>query len=166
MIPAAHRTSRQTAWMRRGALLLAAAAVLAALAGCGDDDGGTAAEGGGGGGDKEAFCRMASSEGLDSFENLEDFDPTESDDMEELDRALTELTAVAPREIRGDVQVVADGLRELLEVLSGIDTSDPEALAELSERAEELEGLQERMEASSERVDRYLEEECGIETDP
>lgn len=139
--------------------MLAVLALGAGLAGCGDDGGDDGASGGGGG-DKEAFCQLAAEEDVDG---LEDFDPNEAADMEELNRLLDELSDRAPSEIRDDVETVAEGLREFVEVLSTIDTSDPNALAELGERAEELEGMQEEMEAATERVDRYLEEECGID---
>lgn len=138
--------------------MFASLALAGVLAACGDDGGGA-----GGGGDKEAFCRLASSDELEGFDSLEDFDPNASDDMAELDSALDELTDTAPTAIRDDVRIVAEGVRELVEVLSEIDTSDPDALAELTERAEELEGMQAEMERSTENVDRYLEEECGID---
>lgn len=135
-------------------------ALAAGLAACGDDgDGGVLSSSG----DKEAFCRLASSDEMEAFDDLEDFDPTQADDMAQLDRALDQLTDSAPPEIEDDVRVVAEGLRELVEVLSDIDMDDPDALAELSERAEELEGMQAEMERATENVDRYLEEECGID---
>ena len=151
--------------MRRTlATLLAALALAGGLAACGDDGGGDAASGdggsGGGDGSKDRFCELASQEDI---AGLEDFDPSEAESMDRLDEALTQLSDAAPDEIRDDVDTVAEGLRELVEILSTIDTSDPDALSELTERAEELEGMQQRMEASVERVDRYLEEECGIE---
>jgi hypothetical protein len=141
--------------------VLAALAVSAGLGACGDDGGGSGAASAGG--DKERFCRLASKDELAGFESLDDFDATEADDMERLDNALEELTEAAPTEVRDDVRIVAEGVRELVDVLSGIDMDDPEALAELSERAEELEGMQAEMERATENVDRYLEEECGID---
>lgn len=151
--------------MRRLAVALAVLAFGGGLAACGDDGGDGAAGGGGGGGgggDKDRFCELAAREDI---EGLEDFDPTRTGDMEQLDEALSDLSEAAPGEIRDDVDTVANGLRELVEVLSTIDTSDPKAMEELTERAEELEGMQERMEAATGRVDRYLEEECGIDPD-
>lgn len=147
--------------MRRLAVVLAVLVLGGGLAACGDD-GGDSASGGGGGGDKDRFCELAAQEDI---EGLEDFDPASTVDMEQLDEALSQLSDAAPSEIEDDVETVASGLRELVEVLSTIDTSDPEALTELAERAEELEGMQETMEAATERVDRYLEEECGIDPD-
>ena len=147
--------------MRRLAVVLAVLAIGGGTAACGGDDGdGGSASGGGGGGDKDRFCELAAQEDI---EGLEDFDPESTGDMEQLDEALAQLSDAAPGEIKDDVETVASGLRELVEVLSTIDTSDPDALGELAERAEELEGMQEKMEAATERVDRYLEEECGID---
>jgi len=146
--------------MRRASLLLVALALGVALTACGDDgdDGGGGAASGSG--DKERFCELAS---RDDIAGLDDFDPTRDGDMAELDAALDDLRDAAPEEIRDDVETVADGLRELVGILSTMDTSDPDAMAELAERTDELEALQERMESSVERVDRYLEEECGID---
>ena len=143
-------------------MALAALALVAGVAGCGDD-GGAGDAAGGGGGDKEAFCELASSQELEGFESLDDFDPTEAADNAELDRALDELTDTAPTVIRDDVRTVAEGVRELVKVLSEIDTSDPDALDALTERAEELESMQAEMERATENVNRYLEEECGID---
>lgn len=144
--------------MRRLAVVLAVLAIAGGLAACGGDDGdGASASGGGGGGDKDRFCELADQE------DIEDFDPASTGDMEQLDEALSDLSAAAPGEIKDDVETVASGLRELVEVLSTIDTSDPAAREELAERAEELEGMQEQMEVATGRVDRYLEEECGID---
>lgn len=146
--------------MRRRGTALAALALVAGVAGCGDEGGGGAASGSG---DKEAFCELASSQELEGFESLDEFDPTEAADNAELDRALDELTDTAPTVIRDDVRTVAEGVRELVQVLSEIDTSDPDALEALTERAEELESMQAEMQRATENVNRYLEEECGID---
>jgi hypothetical protein len=143
--------------------VLAILMVAAGLGACGDDGGDT--EGTFAGGDKETFCRLASTDELAGFESLEDFDPSETGDMARLDSALQELTDAAPTAIRDDVRVVAEGVRELVDVLAGVDMDDPEALAALSERAEELESMQAEMERATANVDRYLEEECGIDPD-
>lgn len=157
------RETGQTAPMPRGRSTFIVLALAAGLAGCGGDDGNEGAMAGTG--DKEAFCRLASSDELEGFDGLEDFDPADAADVDELERALDDITSTAPPAIRDDVRIVAEGVRELMAVLSEVDTSDPGALAELGKRAEELEGMQAEMERASENVDRYLEEECGIDPD-
>lgn len=80
---------------RRTLLVLGCTAGLV-LAGCGDDDGGGDA-GNGDGGDLEAFCELN----------------TELDDQQDLpsDEQLDRIVELAPGEIRGATETLADAFR-------------------------------------------------------
>jgi hypothetical protein len=144
--------------MRRGAGAVALLVLAAGLTACGDDDGGASSSGGG---DKDRFCALASQQDI---EGLDDFDPSKKGDLAELDAALDDLHDAAPGEIRDDVDTVSAGLRELVE-LASVDRSDPDAMAELRDRASELQGRRAEMQAAAQRVEQYREKECGVDED-
>ncbi len=134
--------------------------VLALAAGCGDDDGG-----GGGGGSTESFC--AEMESLEEkygnvFSEADSFDPTDTDAFNELIGDLRD--ADPPAEIAEDWNNVIDAFQFFADAFEGLDLNDPEALAELEELSAEIEERTGDIEAAGERVNSFLEEECGIDT--
>lgn len=149
--------------MRRIALLVALPALLLACGGDDDDDVSA--------GD---FCEDASVfeerfEELDS--ELSGGDVPSGDLFEEAAQAIEDLADDAPGEISDDLNTVADGVREVAAVLEEVDFDDPELLED-PERAEELQAVAARMEAidaelqaAGERVEAYLQDECGIGID-
>jgi hypothetical protein len=89
--------------------------------------------------------------------------------FEEAADAIGDLADGAPDEIKEDLEIVADGVREIAEVFGEIDLSDPEAMADpanietLTAIGERMEELDQRVSASSDRVEAYLRDECGID---
>lgn len=151
--------------MRRLALLLLVP-VLALGAGCGDDDDDVSSGGG--------FCdraRLLDAQMSNLEEQFEGDEIPSGDVFEQTADAISGLADDAPDEIRGDLETLADGVREIAEIFGDIDLSDPEALSD-PENAEQLEAIGERMEEldatvgeSSDRVEAYLSDECGIDSD-
>ena len=148
--------------MRRIALLAALAALL--LVACGGDDDVSAAD----------FCEDATRfeqrfEQLDA--ELSGGEVPSPDVFEEAADAIDDLAGDAPGQIRDDLVTVADGVREVAEVLGEVDLDDPDLLDD-PEQAEEVQAVVARMtaidaklEAAGERVEAYLQEECGIQID-
>lgn len=150
--------------MRRLSVILLVP-VLALGAGCGDDDDASA------GGDFCDRARLLDAQ-MSSLENeFEGDDIPSSEVFDEAADALGDLADGAPSEIKGDLETLADGVREIAEIFGDIDLSDPEALSD-PENAEQLQAMGERMEEldatvgdASDRVEAYLADECGIEID-
>lgn len=139
------------------ALMLALVMVAAA---CGDDDGGSTFGSGGGDGDLEAFCDFAQEQAdLDQAVNGGEVNIFEPDAFREAFEELFELTEraldVAPEEIRDDFELVRDQLTDVRDLLEEADYDltavDQDALAESTEQ-----------EAASDRIEAFIEEECGI----
>lgn len=150
--------------MRRLAVLLTLP--LLALVSCGgdDDDGGSAA----------GFCDRADTFDEQFAQLEEQFDGSETPSAEIFDQAadaIEDLADEAPSEIEGDMRTVSGGVREIAEIFGEIDLSDPEALSDpanagtLAELSERMETLGEEVEDASDRVETYLQDECGISID-
>ncbi|MDP5181279.1 hypothetical protein QOZ88_01375 [Blastococcus sp. BMG 814] len=74
--------------------------------------------------------------------------------------AAEEIRAIeAPEELAADWNALADGVEEIATTLQDIDPTDPNALATLQER---LAPLQQELSQSSDNVEQYLVEECGL----
>jgi len=125
--------------MRRTLIGLAAAGALL-VAGCGgdDDDSGTTA--GGDGGTSE-FCE----EFLAYDQQFSENDDASEDEVIAAIRSLD-----PPEEIRQDFDTLLEGLDEL----SSIDTSDPEASAEMQEQMAQYT-------AASQNIQQFVDRECG-----
>lgn len=157
--------------MRRFSVLLLAPLLVVGFA-CGDDDDVSASGGGGGGGGVGSFCDKA--ELLDArFNQLDeslggDQLPT-GETFKEVAEAVSSLAGDAPQEIRADLEKVSEGVTRFAELFEGIDLSDPssfsdpEVMAKLEESQAELETLGEEVEESSDRIEAYLEDECGLD---
>jgi hypothetical protein len=128
-------TTRSTYLLRRMVGLAAVPALLLTAAACGDDD-----DSAGGG---ASFCDAANDMN-DRFDTIDD--PTSDEFGEALD-AIRSLDP--PAEIAEDWETMVGAF----ENLSDVDLEDPEALANLDIG---------ELEAASERVSTYMEEECGI----
>lgn len=145
-----------TRWI---ALLLALTLVAAACGG--DDDGGTFAGGGGGGeGDLEAFCDFAQQqEDLDQAVNGGEVNIFEPDEFRGAFDELFELTEqaadIAPEEIRADFELVRDGLSDVRSQLEDVDY-------DITAINEEDFADTEEQNAASDRIEAFIEEECGI----
>lgn len=160
--------------MRRRAAVFLLLPFLALGAACGgDDDDDSSASGGGGGGGGD-FCDRATLIDERFNELDETFAGTDlptSEVFDEAANAIGDLADGAPDEIKEDLEIVADGIREIAEVFGEIDLSDPEAMSDpanleaLTAMGERMEELDVRVSASSDRVEAYLRDECGIETD-
>jgi hypothetical protein len=121
--------------LRRAAALAAVPAMLLGLAACGDDDDDSASA--------DDFCDQAN----EIDQEFAAVDDPSSDDFSEALDALREMDP--PEEIADDW----DQLVEAMESLEDVDVDDPDALAEFD--AEELQ-------AASDRIDTFMEEECGL----
>ena len=146
-----------------------------ALSGCGgeDDDGaagsGPTATGGSAAtpsdeaptGDADSFCAEveAARDQLDSvMDNEALVDPSAALDV--VDEALDTMRSIdPPAEIAEDWEAVTSFTDDMISALADIDVTDPAALEELSQ---DLEQNAEALEDAADRVDRYLEQECGI----
>jgi hypothetical protein len=85
-------------------------------------------------------------------------DPSAALDV--VDDALETMRSIdPPAEIAADWEAVRSFSEEMITSLDEIDVTDPAALEELGR---ELEQNAEALEAAADRVDRYLEDECGI----
>jgi hypothetical protein len=151
--------------MRRLAVLLAVP--LVALVSCGgddDDDGG------------QAFCDRARSFDAEFAEIEEEFEGNEvptGESFETAANAIEEFAEDAPDAIRDDVEAMAEAMHDVASMLDDLDvdlTANPEDLSE--EQANELievgNAMGERLEGIEEpgqRIEAYLEEECGISPD-
>lgn len=154
-------------------MALLATAVLA-LAACGNDDNGG---GGTASGSSEAFCGLA-----DEVQSLDDLgegvDPTDfgalESQLDEFNSVLDDAVEAAPGEIRDDVELVASTVNEMFEAMRGPLqelTENPEAAAQNPEIFQQLQEAapspeeEEELEAASQRIEEFVEEECGIDTD-
>ncbi len=157
--------------MTRFMALLAATVLV--FAACGDDDGGSATAGG----SSEAFCGLADE--VQSLDELgEGVDPTDfgalENQLDEFNSVLDDAVDAAPGEIRDDVELVARTVNEMFEAMRGPLqelTENPEAAAQNPEIFQQLQEAapspeeEEELEAASQRIEEFVEEECGIDTD-
>jgi hypothetical protein len=121
-----------------GTLLL-----TAGLAACGDDDDTLTTE---------EFC-----EHLEEMEEVDNGDLMMDNDIDEVLDAIDELVAVAPDEVRDDLQIMRDKLAEFDDL--DIDEDDPEAAFEaFMTIVFDPEFL-----AATERLEEFAVEECGFE---
>jgi hypothetical protein len=145
--------------------------LLVFVAGCGgDDDDDTAASGGGG--SSSSFCDRAKTVD-ERFAALEDSfsgDEVPSGDVfKQAADTISDLADGAPKEIKDDLETVADGVRQIADVFDDIDLSDPQALADpdnaqaLQEMGDRMEAVGTKVEDASNRVEAYLKDECGID---
>ena len=146
------------------------------LSGCGgDDDPGASeadspatattaaptAEASGGTQGSASFCAEVEA-ARDQLDNVVDgetlADPSAALDV--VDDALETMRSIdPPAEIAEDWEAVRSFSEEMISSLDEIDVTDPAALEELGR---ELEHNAEALEDAADRVDRYLEDECGI----
>lgn len=156
--------------MRRPFAPLVVPVVAITLMACGGDDGGAVTSAG----KTRAFCARA--ERIDrQFADLGTaFAGTEvptTKVFEKAASALEDLSDSAPATVRADLRTVASGVRKIAAALSGVDVSnrtaltDPKNAARLQQVNQDLEGVGKTVQAASDRVAKYLEDECGIETD-
>jgi hypothetical protein len=127
--------------------------VLAAV-GCGDDDDGGGLASGGGGGD---FCEEAESV-RQLGEAFDDFDP---EGLQTASDAIDDLAASAPDEISDDMAVMQDAIQQLVDAFDGVDPDDDEATAEALASLQDLDT--EEIEAASNRIEEFVQEECDID---
>lgn len=164
--------------MRRLAVILALPLIALGLVACGGDDddstaGATTTEkASGGGGSSSAFCSKAKSVDKE-FNDLDNAFtgsgvPT-GDVFDKAADALEKLAEDAPRAIKDDMATVAAGVRKVADVLGDIDLSDPKAVTDpanaekLQQMSDEMESIGQEVQAASDRVAKYLADECGID---
>ncbi|HEX6570202.1 MAG TPA: hypothetical protein VF015_13600 [Acidimicrobiales bacterium] len=132
--------------MRRTLIGLAAAGLLV-VTGCSDSDSG-GGESASGGGSTDDFCA--------DFQALEDRfadDPEAANDMEQVVGALDDLDP--PDEIADDFRDVLDAYGQFVDV----NPDDPDAV-------EQAQAVSEDVAAAEDRVDTFLQDECGIGATP
>ena len=109
----------------------------------------------------DSFCAEveAARDQLDSVVDGETLvDPSAALDV--VDDALETMRSIdPPAEIAEDWEAVRSFTEEMITALDEIDVTDPAALEDLGR---ELEQNAEAMQDAADRVDRYLEDECGI----
>jgi hypothetical protein len=166
--------------MRRLLVLLALPLIAAGFVACGgdDDSGGAVSTDKGsssnGSSSGSSFCKKAKAVD-EEFNQLDSAFTSNgapsSDVFEKAADALEKLADDAPSKIKTDMRTVADGVRKVADVLGDIDLSDPQALADpknaekLQQMSDEMEGLGQEIQAASDRVGKYLSDECGIDLD-
>ena len=136
--------------------------LLLVASACGDSSGssiGSAGGGGGLGGGGDDFCDTARElDEADPFGNELNFN---EDFFDEVDDILGRIVSTAPSEIRGDMEVIRDGIRDFVEILEEYDFNffDPELAAAM----EDLDS--DELDAAGDRITEFLESECGITDD-
>jgi hypothetical protein len=109
----------------------------------------------------DGFCAQveAARDQLDSVVDGETLvDPSAALDV--VDDALETMRSIdPPAEIAEDWEAVRSFSEEMITALDEIDVTDPAALEDLGR---DLEQNAEALEDAAERVDRYVEDECGI----
>ncbi|MBD0292831.1 MAG: hypothetical protein ICV70_04550 [Jiangellaceae bacterium] len=149
-----------------------------ALSGCGGDDdqaagsaespgataGGSPQESPGSGADNGEFCAE-----MERVADKFDVDPdasTPQEAIQELDEAIQSVQDVEPpAELADEWATVTSFFESVQDGLEGLDATDPAELEQqLEDLGTQLEAQQGDFEAAAERVDAYLEEECGITT--
>lgn len=128
---------------------VAAVLLVAAVAAC---SGG----GGGGGGSTAAFCRDFTA----LNEDFKDLDTSDDAALADAYRKLDQLDP--PKEISAEYHQIVGSAREAMETLQKIDPSDAEAVAKAQEK---FAGSRAEIEKASAKVDRFLKDECGIDTE-
>lgn len=150
--------------MRRLAVLLLVP-VLALGAGCGgDDDDDVSASSG--------FCdraRLLDRQMTTLEEQFGGEEMPSSEAFEETADAIGSLAAGAPSAIKGDLETLEDGVREIADIFGDIDLTDPASLTDpdnveqLEEMGERMEALDEEIGEASERIETYLSDECDLD---
>lgn len=104
---------------------------------------------GGSGGSADSFCstflKFKDSDSLD-FSGLAD-----KSAAKKVQAAFDELESNAPAEIKDDIKTLA----EAMDVIAGLDTKNPTAMAEAAKKLD-----QKKVEAASERLEKYTEKNC------
>ena len=136
--------------------------LLLVASACGDSSGssiGSPGGGGGLGGRGDDFCDL--SRELDEADPFGDELNFNEDFFDEVDDILGRLISTAPSEIRGDMEVTRDGIRDFVEILEEYDFNifDPE----LGAAMEDLDS--DELDAAGDRITEFLESECGITDD-
>jgi hypothetical protein len=140
---------------RRLAVVAVSALALGGLAACGDDDDGN--------GSAASFCDDVTTVD-EAFSTLDEdiSDPSQFGEIfSEVEASLAGIDP--PGESADDWDTLTEALAAVVDVVEDVDFEDPEALAALGE---ELEGLEERfgdVEAASDRIEAFTEEECGVD---
>jgi hypothetical protein len=131
--------------MRRTLVVFTAVAALL-IGACSDGDGGSSAE---------AFCK----DYTDLNKDLADVD---SSDPEAVAAGFRKLDALKPpEEIADEYHKIVDLAQDAMAALNDIDTNDPEAVAQAQEQFADR---QEELQGASEKVQKFLEEKCNIDT--
>jgi len=94
-----------------------------------------------------------------------------TDVFEKAAGALDDLADSAPTAVRADLRTVASGVHKIARALIGVDLktrsalADPKNAARLQQVNQELEGVGKTVQAASDRVAKYLKDECGIDSE-
>ena len=157
--------------MRRRLILIVVVPAVA-LAACGSSDNGGAVASGRGE-SAESFCRKATAVDR-QFDDLDGAAGTGGvPKREALTKAATSLDALAanaPIAVRGDLRTVASDVRKIADLLGEVDISDQKALTDpanaptLKQMSADVDRLGKQVQAATDRVAKYLHDECGIDT--
>jgi DNA repair ATPase RecN len=127
---------------------VAAALLLVAAAGCSDGDSATTS------GSSASFCKD-----FKSLNNeFKDLDTNDDSALADAYRRLDELNP--PKEISAEYHKIVGSARDAMETLQKIDPNDAEAVAEAQEKFEQS---RDEIEKASNKVDRFLKDECKID---
>ncbi len=122
-------------------------------AACGDSDSSSS-------GSAEDFCDLATElENSDPFGDDVGFDSFNKDFFDRIDDVFSRVSSAAPSAIKADTETMRDGFREFADLLDEYDYNlfDPD----LGTAMENLDTAE--LDAASERVNTYVEDECGID---
>lgn len=125
-------------------------------AACGDSDSSSS------GGSVENFCDLAIElEANDPFGDDVGFDSFNADFFDRIDDVFGRISSAAPSAIKADTETMRSGFRDFADLLDEYDYNlfDPE----LGTAIEGLDTVE--LDAASERVNTYVEDECGIDLD-
>jgi hypothetical protein len=134
--------------MRRLLIGSLVAALLIVAAGCGDGDGG-------GSSSSAEFCK--------DFKSLNnEFKDLDNNDQKAVANAFKRLDELnPPEEISAEYHKIVGTARDAMEALQKIDPNDAEAVAKAQEK---FASSQDEIEKASDKVDKFLKDECKIDT--
>ena len=134
--------------MRRLLIGSLVAALLIVVAGCGDGDGG-------GSSSSAEFCK--------DFKSLNnEFKDLDNNDQKAVANAFKRLDELnPPQEISAEYHKIVGTARDAMEALQKIDPNDAEAVAKAQEK---FASSQDEIEKASDKVDKFLKDECKIDT--
>lgn len=114
------------------------------------------------GDDEDDFCRKAE-EVRDRFSAVITADEPDAEQFRETSDAFSDLADDAPDVIQDDMVLLGEALGALADVFGDVDLTDPEATAALEDDFERVQAAYPNVDESSDNVEAYFRDECGVD---